>query len=69
MKTIVGYWYGVHFLPVSCGKIYGLCGVTFDTEEAIIEKYDQVTPVRGPGLVRVYTDGTHFELRPGPLAS
>lgn len=63
-KPISGYSYGVYFLPCNGRTIQGLCSVSFADERELLAKYDDIYPGRGPGLVRVYSDGTRFELRP-----
>lgn len=66
-----GYWFGVTQLKngrFRTEKISGLSGSSFDTEHELLMAYDSTNGAGredGPGLIRVYLDGSQAVLRKG----
>lgn len=67
-NLISGYRYGPYWLGIMKGRISGLSGGSFVTEHDLIQAYDSANGVDradGPGLIRVYQDGSEAVLRKG----
>lgn len=63
-KRIDGYWFGENWLRCNGLTISSHSLGSFSSENELIDAYDAAGA--SVGLVRVYDDGTHLELRAGP---
>jgi hypothetical protein len=71
-NKIAAYRYGPYMFQVierkGYERIHGLSGCTFDTERELCQAYDSANGADrtdGPGLKRVYADGSESVLRKG----
>jgi hypothetical protein len=65
-NSIAGYRYGPYWFQVtSAGRISGLSGESFSSEEDLVQAYDRVLGQHAgnPKLIRVYEEGAEFQLR------